>query len=158
MLYSFKSVQPHTILSLIYRSIYKLLWPLVISVAVALLFPASNLVKDQWHLYSFLVAEVVNMIVILTTDSFNEIEINTAKKSIAFSYYNIYQGTVQEKYLLSEVKVKTQNAYKKGVDQISFFIKKQGVFFLKKDKDNFSLLEIESLSELLNKITSPEKK
>lgn len=64
---------------------------------------------------------------------------------------------MQEKYLLSEVKVKTQIDYQKNVTGISFYIKKNGDFFLTKDKDNFSPSELESLNGLLNKITSPEK-
>lgn len=157
MRYNFQSLQQHHFKSILIRSIYKLLWPLGLISLVYFLYPQSKFVKTNWHLYSFLFIEAFNLLLIFTTDSVNEIVVDNSKNRIEISYYNIYQGNVEEKYSFADMSVNIETVYKDEIKQIVFYIKKRADIVIKKDEYNFSRADVESLSELLYSITSPKK-
>jgi hypothetical protein len=157
MRYTFQSLQQHNFKSILIHSIYKLLWPLGLILLVYFLYPQSRFVKDNWHVYSFLFIEVFNLLRVFTTDSINEIILDQSKNRIEIAYYNIYQGNVEEKVSFADMSVNIETAYKGGIKQIVFYIKKRADVIIKKDKYNFSHVDIESLSELLYSVTSPKK-
>jgi hypothetical protein len=144
MRYSFQSIQQNNYKSILHRSVYKLLWPLGLIVLIQVFFPQSKFAKDNWHIYSLLIVEAIQLFLILTSDSINEVAVDTAKKRLEVVYYNIYQGNKEEKHFFAEITTDIETTFKKGAD---FTIK----------KDNFSQQDIESLSELLYQITTPKK-
>ena len=156
MLYTFQSRQPHNFVSILKRSLYKLLWPIALLLALQLFFTESELVKDNSHFYILLVAEAFQLFSI-SRDSINEIIIDTSKKILQANYYNFFQGQIEAKYALNSIKVDISKSGKNEVREITFFSKKKGDFTLKKEKDNFSQQDIESLSELLYQITISKK-
>jgi hypothetical protein len=158
MRYSFQSQRQHNLKSIFISSLYQLLWPLVLLVLIQYIFPESKFTKDNWHLYTFLIVEFFNLFVILTQDSINEIVLDQSKKRIEILYYNIFQGNVEEKYLFSDITLNIETTYKEvDVKQITFYIKKRADIVLKRNKDNFSSVDMQSLKEILYGITSPEK-
>jgi len=72
------------------------------------------------------------------------------------SYYNTYEGQVEETYSFLDIKVDIEETSKKEVRQINFVIKRKTDFTLEKNKDNFNQQDLESLKELLYNITSPK--
>ena len=98
------------------------------------------------------------MVLILTAAAINQIVLDQSKKRIEILYYNIYQGNVEEKYLFSEITLNIETTYKDVyVKQISFYIKRRSDIVLKRSKDNFSSVDLQSLKEMLYNITSPKK-
>jgi predicted enzyme involved in methoxymalonyl-ACP biosynthesis len=132
-----------------------LLWPLILLLAIQYIFPQSKFAKDNWHLYTFLIIEAFNLFSILTSDSINEIVIDKSKKRIEISYFNIYQGNMEEAYPFTEINLNIETTHKAEVKQISFYIKKRADFIL--TKDNFGSQDLESLKELLYSLTSLKK-
>jgi hypothetical protein len=120
MRYSFQSLRQHNLKSIFISSLYRLLWPLALLVLIQYIFPESKFAKDNWHLYTFLIAEVFNLFTILTEDSINEIVLDQSKKRIEILYYNIFQGNVEEKLSFSEITLNIETNYKEEVKQITF--------------------------------------
>lgn len=152
MRYSFKSTREHNFYTIIKRRFYDLVWPIAAIAFIQYFFPKSNFAKDNWHLYSFLIIEGFNLFMILTSDSIKEIIIDTSKKRMEVFYFNIYQGNMEEKHPLSEIKVHIETKHTNEAAQIEFIIKKRTDIVLK--KDNFSTYDLESLKELLHNITA----
>lgn len=157
MRYSFKSQQPHNLKSIFIHRSYKLLWPVVVLLLIQYIFPKSKFATDNWHLYTFLFIEIFNFLLILTSDSINEIIVEKSKQIIEIYYYNIYQGNMEEKFSFANITVNMETSRKNEVSQITFYVKKGADIIIKKDKDNFSAQDIESLKELLYQITTPKK-
>jgi len=155
MRYTFQSLQRHSFTSIIKRRVYHLLWPIALFIGIQLLFPESKFAKDHFHLYSFLVIEAFQLFSI-TRDNINEIIIDSSKRLMQISYYNTYEGQMEETYSFSDIKVDIEETSKKEVRQINFVIKRKTDFTLEKSKDNFDQQDLESLKELLYSITSPK--
>ena len=154
MRYSFQSFRENNFRSIITRRVYQLLWPIALLIFIQYIFPNSEFAKNNWHLYTFLAVEVFNLFLILTSDSIKEIVLDTSKQRIEISYYNIYQGNVDEKYSLTDLKVNIETTSKNETSQITFFTKKRPDVILK--KDNFRNEDLESMAALLHRITSPK--
>jgi hypothetical protein len=153
MRYTFQSLQRHNFISIVKRKAYTLLWPIALYFAIQLLFPGNQFTKDHFHLYSCLVIEIFQLFSI-TRDNINEIIIDSSKRSLQISYYNTYEGQMEETYSFSDIKLDIRETRKREVKEIIFFIKKKTDFTLEKNKDNFSQRDLESLKELLYSITS----
>jgi hypothetical protein len=155
MLYTFQSLQPHNFITILKRRAYQLLWPIALLFILQLFFSESKLVKDNFHFYSLLITEALQLFSI-SRDSINEIIIDNGKKKLQINYYNFHQGQMQERFAFSEIKVDISSSGKDEVREINFYIKRKADFTLRKDKDNFSQQDLESLKELLYSITSPK--
>ena len=154
MRYSFQSFRENNFRSIIMRRLYELLWPVALLLLIQYFFPESKFAKDNFHLYFFLLAESSALFFILTNDSIKEIVLDTSKQRIEISYYNIYQGNMEEKYPFAEIKVNIETKDKEATSQINFVIKKRADVILK--KDNFRSEDLESMAALLYRITSPK--
>jgi hypothetical protein len=153
MRYTFQSLQRHNFISIVKRKAYTLVWPIALYFAVQVLFPGNQFTKDHFHLYACLVIEIFQLFSI-SRDNINEIIIDSAKRSLQISYYNTYEGQMEETYSFSDIKIDIEETRKKAVRQINFFIKRKADFTLEKNKDNFKQQDLESLKELLYSITS----
>ena len=154
MRYSFRSLKQNNFKSILRQSLYKLLWPLGLIALIQVCFPQSKLARDNWHIYSLLIVEAIQLFLVFTADSVNEIVLDTVKKRFEVIYYNIYQGNIEEKHFFSEINTAIETTAKKEIQQINFYIKKGTDFTIKKEQ--FSRQDMESLSELLYQITSPK--
>ena len=154
MRYSFRSLKQNNFKSILRQSLYKLLWPLGLIALIQVCFPQSKLARDNWHIYSLLIVEAIQLFLVFTADSVNEIVLDTVKKRFEVIYYNIYQGNIEEKHFFSEINTAIETTAKKEIQQINFYIKKGADFTIKKEQ--FSRQDMESLSELLYQITSPK--
>ena len=153
MRYSFQSFRENNFRSIFTRRLYELLWPIALLILIQYFFPESKFAKDNWHLYTFLILEAFKLFSILTGDSIKEIVLDTSKQRIEISYYNIYQGSMEEEYPFAEIKVAIETSYKETVtSQINFVIKKRTDVTLK--KDNFRSEDLESMAALLHHIPS----
>jgi hypothetical protein len=156
MRYSYQSTSEHNFFALLKRGLYKLVWPVALIFIIQYGFPKSTFAKDNWHLYSLLFIEAFNVFLLLTSDSISEIIIDTAKKYLEVSYYNIYQGKMEETYPFTQIKVHIEDTAAKEVKQIEFIIKKRTDITL--EKNNFSTYNLESMKDLLYTITSPKSR
>jgi hypothetical protein len=157
MQYVFKSRSHHNLQTVITRYLPKIIWPFVLTIAVELVFPLSGIAKNNFHFYTLLFIEAGNLYAVLTDDSVNEILIDTVKRSVQFSYYNIYEGEAIKSYPFSLTKVNLVNNRKGDTSQIDFYTKKTTGFKLNRKKDNFSQQDMDALEELLRTITSQKE-
>ncbi|NOT91716.1 hypothetical protein [Ferruginibacter sp.] len=113
------------------QSLYKLLWPLGLIALIQVCFPQSKLARDNWHIYSLLIVEAIQLFLVFTADSVNEIVLDTVKKRFKVIYYNIYQGNIEEKNFFSEINTAIETTAKEEIQQINFYIKRVQILLLK---------------------------
>jgi uncharacterized membrane protein len=155
MQYHFQSIIPQNFKSILTRNFYKLLWPLGLILIFQFFFPKSSFAKDNFYIYSLLVVELIQFILVLTSDSVNEIIINTSKQQLEISFYNIWQGNSTEYYPFAIIKVDMETNHSNETTRIDFYVKKAADFSIK--TCDFGKENMESLSQLLYSITSSKK-